>query len=154
MAYIALKPCRFAGQAFKIGEAVPEKLVSPGAAKNLVKMGKISSTDGEAPTGTSTASESVKISAGDMTLEISKDSLQLIFDALTANVENAEKIVKKMTDGDALILLHMSDSRKSIKAAAEARAIALEEQETDEEPAEEETPDEEQENSEDMAGEE
>lgn len=127
MAYIALKPCRFAGQAFKIGEAIPEGVIHSGMAENLVKMQVIASANGEAPTGTSTASESVKISAGDMTLEISKDSLQLIFDALTANVENAEKIVKKMTDGDALILLHMSDSRKSIKAAAEDRAKAINE---------------------------
>lgn len=152
MAYIALKPCRFAGQAFKIGETVPEELISAGAAKNLVKMGKISSMDGEAPKsssdGENSVSVTVKAEEGNMTLELSKDGLQQIFDALTANVENAEKVVKEMTDNDALILLHMSDNRKSIMAAVEARAKALNE------PAEEETPDEEQENSEDMAGEE
>lgn len=126
MAYIALKPCRFAGQAFKIGETIPDSVLHAGNVENLVKMGVIASSNGTAPTGTSTAPTSVKISAGDMMLEISKNSLQRIFDALTANVENAEKIVNKMTDGDALILLHMSDSRKSIKAAAEARAKVLE----------------------------
>ena len=152
MAYIALKPCRFAGQAFKIGEAVPEELISAGAAKNLVKMGIVSSMDGEAPKSSSEGGNSVSVTVkaeeGNMPLELSKDGLQQIFDALTANVENAEKVVKEMTDNDALILLHMSDSRKSIKAVAEARAKALNE------PAEEENPDEEQENSEDMAGEE
>lgn len=127
MAYIALKPCRFAGQAFKIGEAIPEGVIHAGQAENLVKMGVLASSNGVAPTGTSNVVSAVEIKAGDMTLKISKGSLQRIFDTLTANVENAEKIVNKMTDGDALILLHMSDSRKSIKTAAEARAKALDE---------------------------
>ena len=35
------------------------------------------------------------------------------------------QMVEKMTDGDALILLHLADSRKTIKTAAEDRAKAL-----------------------------
>ena len=34
MAYVALKPCKFAGQIFKIGERVPEEAILPGAASN------------------------------------------------------------------------------------------------------------------------
>ena len=37
-----------------------------------------------------------------------------------------------MTDGEALILLHLADSRKSIKAAAETRAKALSKEEPEE----------------------
>ena len=37
-----------------------------------------------------------------------------------------------MTDDDALILLHLADSRMSIKKAAEARAKALNTEETEE----------------------
>lgn len=158
MAYIALKPCRFAGQDFTIGKDVPEAVLKAGNIKNLVKMGIIAATEGETATSypqpAPPISVTIRAEEGDMPLELTDIGLQQIFDALTSNVENAEKIVDVMTDGDALILLHMSDSRKSIKAAAEARAKALAEQETDEEPAEEETPDEEQETSEDMAGEE
>lgn len=138
MAFIALKPCKFAGQKFKIGETVPGELILPGAAKNLVKMQILAPSDSAnvAVGGKSAPLEAVEITAGDMTLEISKAGLQHIFDALTANAENAGKIVDEMTDGDALILLHMSDSRKSIKAAAEARAKALEEVEPEEAPEE------------------
>lgn len=159
MAYIALKPCRFAGQQFKIGETVPGELIHPGAAQNLVKMQILTAGDSVAVSeGKNAGTDAVEIAAGDMTLGISKAGLQHIFDALTANVENAEKVVSEMTDGDALILLHMSDSRKSIKAAAEARAKALEEEKTEEEPESEENPEEngesEEPESEESAGEE
>lgn len=143
MAFIALKPCKFAGQKFKIGDTVPGELILPGAAKNLVKMQILAPSDSAnvAVGGKSASLEAVEIIAGELTLGISKEGLQHIFDALTANVENAEKVVNEMTDGDALILLHMSDSRKSIKAAAEARAKALEEEKNEEDPESKENPD-------------
>ncbi len=39
MAYVALKPCRFAGTAYKIGDKVPEGALVPGAEKRLLGMG-------------------------------------------------------------------------------------------------------------------
>lgn len=47
MAYTALKPCRFAGQSFRIGESVPVEVIQPGAAKSLVKMGVIAEVPSE-----------------------------------------------------------------------------------------------------------
>lgn len=146
MAYIALKPCTFAGQKFKIGDSIPGDVLLPGAAKNLIKMGKIASTDGA---GVAMANnQGIVIAAhtedGDMPLNLTPGGLQQIFDVLTANVEGAENIIETMADGDALILLHMCDSRKGVKAAAEARAKALEapeEEESQEEAPEEETDD-------------
>ena len=41
MAYVALKPCCFAGQKFWIGEAVPAELVLPEMARRLIQMGKL-----------------------------------------------------------------------------------------------------------------
>ncbi len=41
MAYLALKPCCFAGQKFWIGEAVPAELVLPEMARRLIQMGKL-----------------------------------------------------------------------------------------------------------------
>lgn len=127
MAYIALKPCKFAGQRFKINDAVPGELIHPGAAKNLVKMQILALADGldGAPVKTAGNISAHKITVGDMSLELTSEGLQHVFDALTSNVEGAEKVVGEMTDGDALILLHMSDGRKSIKAAAEAKAKEL-----------------------------
>ena len=152
MAYIALKPCTFAGQKFKIGDSIPAEVLLPGAIKNLVKMEKIASTDASGatmPIPNGPIAVTARTEGGDMALNLTDIGLQQIFDALTANVENAENIIETMDDGDALILLHMCDSRKGVKAAAEARAKALEAPE--EEEAQEKAPEEE---TDDSAGEE
>jgi len=49
MDFIALKPCRFAGQKFKIGETVPGKLVLPEMQKRLLAMGKLAALPEEIP---------------------------------------------------------------------------------------------------------
>ena len=142
MAYTALKPCEFAGQKFKIGEPIPEELILPGAAKNLVKMQIIAPAEASSaqPKSDKSPVYSVAIAVhteeGDMPLKVTVVGLQQIFDILTSNVENAEKIIAEMDDGDALILLHLADGRKSVKAAAEARAKALHENPEDSEPEE------------------
>ena len=130
MAYVALKPCCFAGHNFKIGEIVPDAIVHPGNANNLVKMGVIAEQN--APNETVVVHEPLDTMAvvihaenGDLTLNLTAEGLQAVVDVLTSTVEEAEPIVEAMTDGDALILLHAADSRKGIKAAAEDRAQAL-----------------------------
>lgn len=133
MDYLALKPCRFSGQSFRIGESVPEEMIHPGAAKNLLKMGVIAAQGTAMQTVSPNTSSSlpdtitVVIHAleGDMPLEVTRDGIQAVFDVLTSKVGEAEAIIREMTDGDALILLHISDNRKSIKEAAEGRAKEL-----------------------------
>ena len=132
MAYVALKPCCFAGQRFKIGETVPDAIVHPGNAKNLVKMGVIAEQNTETekvvvpePTQLETMTVVVHAKEGDLPLNLTKEGLQAVVDVLTSNVDDAEPVVAAMHDGDALILVHLTDNRKSIKAAAEARAQAL-----------------------------
>ncbi|MCI8414898.1 MAG: hypothetical protein HFF00_04635 [Ruminiclostridium sp.] len=39
MAFIALKPCSFGGQSFRIGEQVPHELVLPEMKRRLISMG-------------------------------------------------------------------------------------------------------------------
>lgn len=129
MAYTAIKPCRFAGQSFRIGDTVPAEVIQPGAAKNLVKMGIIAesgSVINAAPIKTVKAPvNKVVIHSKGMDLSPTPRGLQEIFDVLTANVSAAETIISEMTDDDALILLNISDSRKSVKELTEARAKAL-----------------------------
>ena len=136
MAYVALKPCCFAGHRFRIGETVPDELVHPGNANNAIKMGLIAMQDGAAAPAAGTGEETetptvetitVNIHAeeGDLPLNLTAEGLQTVVDVLTSKVEDAEPVIEAMTDGDALILLHLTDSRKAIKAAAEARAQAL-----------------------------
>ena len=136
MAYVALKPCCFAGHRFRIGEIVPDEFVHPGNANNAVKMGLIAEQSGEAGTPAKTAEEQTNPPAatmtviihaeeGDMPLDLTQEGLQAVVDVLTSNVDDAEPVIEAMTDGDALILLHLADGRKGVKAAAEARAQAL-----------------------------
>jgi hypothetical protein len=131
MTYIALKPCRFAGQDFRIDDLIQGDLIHPGQVENLVKMGKIAKVnDGAEPASTIAIpahafSVSVKVEEGDLVLEPTDEGVQAIFSVLTSEATEAKEIVKAMTDADALILLHVSDSRKTIKAAAEERAKAL-----------------------------
>lgn len=136
MAYIATKPCRMAGQSFRIGETIPAEFIQPGAVRNLVKMGIIAE-EGEntitepkiTVTENAAVAPEIKVvihaKEGDLELNPSQEGLQAIFDVLTDNVTAAEATIKEMTDEDALILLHIADSRKSIKELAEARAKAL-----------------------------
>lgn len=130
MAYVAVKPCRFAGQSFRIGEIVPVDALQPGAAKNLVKMGVIA--EGEPDAAKPTAAEpelvdeiAIRINIHDMPLDVTVDGLQAIFDVLSSTASEAEKTIQEMTDEDALILLNACDSRKSIKSLTEERAKAL-----------------------------
>ena len=131
MAYVALKPCCFAGQNFKIGETVPDAIVHPGNANNLVKMGVIAeqNTTPQEPVVVheplDTMAVVIHAEEGDMPLNLTAEGLQAVVDVLTGTVDDAEPVIAAMTDGDALILLHVADNRKSIKAAAESRAQAL-----------------------------
>lgn len=138
MAYVALKPCCFAGHRFRIGETVPDELIHPGNARNAVKMGLIAEHAGEAGAPAKTPEPPVippvekmticiHAEEGDLPLDLTKEGLQAVVDVLTSKVDDAEPIIEAMTDGDALILLHLTDTRKTVKNAAEARAKALNE---------------------------
>ena len=139
MAYVALKPCCFAGHRFRIGETIPDEFVHPGNANNAVKMGLIAMQPGNATQTVEQSAETtsapvetmtVNIHAeeGDLPLNLTAEGLQAVVDVLTSNVEDAEPIIEAMTDGDALILLHIADTRKTVKTAAEARAKAINEE--------------------------
>ena len=135
MAYIALKPCAFAGRRFNVGDEIPGELIVQGNEKNLIKMGKIAvqgidaiaDKHEQAPQTPQTVEIELETEKGAITLDVSKSGLQSIFDALTSNVKDAEEIIHALTDNDALILLHAADSRKSVKELAEEQAKALKE---------------------------
>lgn len=134
MKLIAKKPCSFGGKKFYIGEEIPsEYVLNPNMQE---KLGVIAIIGDDNPTPTPAAPEAKPVQAeslevfihakeGDIPLHLSKEGLQAVVDALTNNVQEAEEIVAQMTDGDALILLDIADTRKSIKNAAKERAQAL-----------------------------
>ena len=117
MKLIAKKPCCFEGKKFYIGDEIPSDYVlNP---ESMEKMGVIAIVGNAQP---ATVELLIPCEEGDMALEPTLDALQDVFGVLASKAADAEPIIKKMTDNDALILLHLSDSRKSIKDAVEARA--------------------------------
>ena len=133
MPYVALRPCRFSGMAFFVGEGIPDDIVQPSAAKNLIKASVIAPvSDGEQGARTETfvpestgITVSVNTEQGTMHLEITPDGLQSVFDVLTGKVIDAEDIVRTMTDVNALILLDLSDSRRTVREIVRARGRSL-----------------------------
>lgn len=133
MAYIAQKPCRLAGQAFLIGDLVPDEVIHPGNAKNLLKMGIIAETSGDhisifqAAEGATSEPMVITIHSkdGDLELEPTPEGIQAVFDVLTSSAKDVEPTIKAMTDADALILLDLADSRKSVKELARDRALEI-----------------------------
>ena len=62
---------------------------------------------------------------GELDCHVTQESLQQIFDVLQGTVTTAENTIKEMTDSDALILIDVCDSRKSVKAAVKERGLQL-----------------------------
>ena len=132
MKLIAKKRCSFGGKRFYIGDEIPVELVLNPKAQESMGVIAIASdvADNTAPEispadPVDTINVVIHAEEGDLPLNLTAEGLQAIVDVMTDNVEGAEPIVDQMTDNDALILLHMIDSRKSIKTAAEARAKSL-----------------------------
>lgn len=128
MAYTARKPCCFAGQRFQVGDSVPAEVLRPGAAAGLVEMGVLARSAAQESAGAaSSIGVVIHTEKGDVSLSVSADGLQRVFDVLTGPANKAEGVISAMVENDALILLHASDGRKSVKTLAETRAKALEE---------------------------
>ena len=128
MKLIAKKPCSFGGRKFYVGDEIPAELVLNPEAQE--KMGVLSQVKAEGEPAPGEPVESpitilVPVDEGNLALEVTREGLQDVFSVLNAKKEDAEPIVQKMTDEDALILLHLTDNRKTIKVAAEERAKAI-----------------------------
>lgn len=129
MKLIALKPCSFGGNKFFIGDEIPAELVlNPQAQEKRGVLAIVADGSVEAPAAAhevDTMTVVIHAEEGDLPLDLTQAGLQAMVDVLSCKVEDAEPIIAAMTDGDALILLHLADSRKAIKNAAESRAQAL-----------------------------
>ena len=128
MKLIAKWPCSFGGKQFFIGDEIPAELVID--PKCQEKRGVLVCTDDQGQpvqTEKQTVTIKVPVDEGELELEVTESGLQHVFAVLTAKANEVEPIINQMEDVDALILLNMADSRKAIKAAAAARAKAIEE---------------------------
>lgn len=134
MKLIARKPCSFGGEKFYIGDEIPvEYVANPETQEKMEVLVIVDDTEGGGEPAAvqpivisdPTLTICVHVNGEDMELEPTDGGIQDIFNVLIGTAPAAEAIIGEMTDEDALILLHMADSRKSVKAAAEARAKVL-----------------------------
>lgn len=134
MKLFAKKPCSFGGKRFAIGDEIPADLVVNPAA--MAKMDILSIVN-DAPAYTagvdlgdpagdcSVIAVVLHTEKGDFPLNLTVEGLQNVVDVLTTKGDAAKAIVEQMTEEHALMLLDATDSRKNIKDAAKARAMAL-----------------------------
>ena len=134
MKLIARKPCSFAGKKFFIGDTIPaECVLDPHGQEKMGVLAIVNDDAGTAPNvepqeirnEVDTMTVVIRVKEGELPLNLTKEGLQAVVDVLTVKPADAETIIENMDDGDALILIHMVDSRKAVKMAAEERAKAL-----------------------------
>lgn len=130
MKLIARKPCSFGGKDFFIGEEVPEELVlNPGfmvQAGVLAKAGDTWTTGADEKEPEQDITLCINTGKGTVYVSVTREELQSVFLVLTGAASDAEEVISAMESNDALILLHASDNRKSVKALVESRAKELE----------------------------
>lgn len=132
MKLIAKKPCSFGGKKFFVGEQIPvESVMDPRAQEKMGVLAIVNEEPAPAPAPETVINEVdsmtvvIRDKEGDIPLNLTREGLQAVVDVLTVKPADAEDVIEKMVDGDALILVHIVDSRKAVKAAAEERAKAL-----------------------------
>ena len=130
MKLFAKKPCSFGGKRFAIGDEIPVDLVvNPTAQAKMDVLSIVNDApamDPGDPAGSITVVPViVRTKDGDATIYLSAEAFQTVVDVLTANAEDAADRVKQIDNDDILFLLHAADSRKTVQAAAKARAQAL-----------------------------
>lgn len=136
MKLIAKKPCSFGGKKFYIGDEIPAAVVlDPQEQEKWGVLAIVPDDAGATPPAepeevhneVDTMTVVIRAKEGELPLNLTKEGLQNVVDVLTCKPADAVAIIAGMTDGDALILVHITDNRKAVKEAAEARAQALNE---------------------------
>ena len=130
MKLIAKKPCSFGGKRFYIGDEIPVELVKE--PKTQERYGNLVIVNDEAaaapamdpgdPAGDTTV---FAVMVGDTSITLAPENVQTILDVLTANADDAAALIKQMNSVSMLFIVNAADSRKTVQAAAKARAQAL-----------------------------
>ena len=132
MNYVALKPVKFGGRQYKVGEIVPEGVVDERRSLFLKKSGHIA----EAAIVNEANTENLSVNPNTLSIpllqskhELAVNAQQLLqfFATIQKTMEEAKIEIATMTEEDTpvLQLLHEIDSRKGIKAAVETRLADL-----------------------------
>ena len=132
MNYVALKPVKFCGRQYKVGEIVPEGIVDERRSLFLKKSGHIA----EAASVYGENSENLSVNPNTLSIPLLQSKHELVMNAqqlsqffatIQKTIDEAKIEIATMTEEDVpvLELLHEIDSRKGIKAAVETRLADL-----------------------------
>lgn len=133
MSYICRKALSLGGVTYQPGDAIPDGAVLPSRVRSLTSCGYIVEQTDEpaagaaAPAGENSGSVLYVPIKGDddLAVPIPVDGAAFIFALQQSTADEAAAMVQDVEDGNVLILIHATDSRKSVRAAAKARAAAL-----------------------------
>lgn len=132
--FIALKPCKFAGQNFLAGESIPEELVDARAVRRLKKQRVLMVVDEQkeeqkevviVPAGKQLFAVPILADGGELSVELEPEELKTLFMVLQNNADKAGKLVAEQVNKDLLLCIHALDNRKSVQNAAKDKATAL-----------------------------
>lgn len=132
MNYVALKPVKFCGRQYKVGEIVPEGVVDERRSLFLKKSGHIA----EAASVNGANTENLSVNPNTLSIPLLQSKHELVMNAqklsqffatIQKTIDEAKIEIATMTEEDVpvLELLHEIDSRKGIKAAVETRLADL-----------------------------
>lgn len=132
MNYVALKPVKFCGRQYKVGEIVPEGVVDERRSLFLKKSGHIE----EAASVNGANTENLSVNPNTLSIPLLQSKHELVMNAqqlsqffatIQKTMDEAKIEIATMTEEDVpvLELLHEIDSRKGIKAAVETRLADL-----------------------------
>ena len=132
MNYVALKPVKFCGRQYKVGEIVPEGVVDERRSLFLKKSGHIA----EAASVNGANTENLSVNPNTLSIPLLQSKHELVMNAqqlsqffatIQKKMDEAKIEIATMTEEDVpvLELLHEIDSRKGIKAAVETRLADL-----------------------------
>ena len=132
MNYVALKPVKFCGRQYKVGEIVPEGVVDERCSLFLKKSGHIA----EAASVNGANTENLSVNPNTLSIPLLQSKHELVMNAqqlsqffatIQKTMDEAKIEIATMTEEDVpvLELLHEIDSRKGIKAAVETRLADL-----------------------------
>lgn len=110
MDYIALRPCTFAGQRYRIGETVPGALVMDG--KRQIALGTLAARR-EADAGAT----DIAITIDGAQISFSAEELQAVFDILQADSRDAAAAIQTEQRENVRQVIAACDSRRSVKTA-------------------------------------
>ena len=133
--FICAKGLTLGGVAYAPGQDIPVGAVLPSRVRALVRQGYIVAKAEAAPAPAQEPQEPVKVPAP-ITIPLTKDGgvyevvaspedIITAVSVLQLNLEEASKVIETIESEEALILIHVLDSRKGVKEAASKRAETL-----------------------------